>query len=1374
MADGSIDFGDLAEPVKQASPAIDFGDLAEPVHPVDKAGMIPGNRPVVQPEPAPKYKMGSGGDAGMFESAGEAVLGLGEVALGAATSAVGQLAGTAQGIYDSVRKGTFGTPQGAREAEEKASADTEKATYQPKTPVGKATTEAAGNFVNNVGVPAMGAIPVAPRAARGASTAFGELATNKVVQGATAAADEVGRVVQAGSKVAKTLETLRLRPKPAEMVGGGAAATERAAQAKERAASARVPVPIMDFQATKSGSGAQEAKELAKLPQGQVIQDTIAEAHKAVRDNFDAYLDDIDQPAEKELRKVGQAPVIALESKARRAKTRIREAYRAAQAQGELDAPVSTAGIVQYLNEHDAETPNAPILESIKRTLIKKGGATIDNDTGELIPREMELNSHEQVRRLASRLGNSGDATAEYHGEGMKRVMDAQTDGLGGDLYKKARALRKQYGDEFERQALVRDLLAEKKGTSDRRVAMEDVFHRAVLASDTDQLVGLRRSLLTARDSGGPEAWAELKAQTLRHIRDQATSTATGEGGGVVMLPAKLDRVISGLDAEGKLKEIFGVKGAEKLRDLRDIAKDVLTDPPGRVNYSGSAAAIIAALMDATLSSAISASTGFHGGDLMLGSIVNQIHSARLRAKAAKIVGDARKRTGRPEPAVGPTGFTSSDIAEMDRMALEAHDAERAAKSQVPLAGGPPQGLQPGATLDMSGKPVLQSVQGEPPAAGAASAAPPTTPLAGNPPGPRGPFAPGAPISNKGPFGRQRGAVNLFKAKPDVNVPGAGVAKENKLGFWPGLRVKIQGAVTPDATGKAPKALITQKTNNSNAAKQIDAIPSILEAHPEAHTSPEAWSRMMAQAFGSDEVPVPPYRFIQELNSGTGADRMIEKLRQQTPDQIADRRHGFENAKAFREAYTAGQLIPETTGKLFLWSFLSRGVSPYTQEALFMDAFQGADPWIAKAAKGDFTEADHAPFEAWAKSVAPKGSGQPGAGATHNLNAYGKNFLTKMGAIGKDGKSNLQRLHDMMSDPNQTGPNIRREFQKFGEGVGINNKVVSFSLLVAGFDDVMVLDRVQIRQLWDDGKFKDTNLYDGENYSRITHPDGKITKVEQKEGESDSDFKTRVTAERKKLANQYKVPAANLPVDRVKIAGSSLNALTEGARGLLVYEALERALAGKVKSIYEALGRPEDASIGGFHWDTWVVDSQQEASHGTLGAILNDAKGNDDAIAKVFAKQGEYGAYEYGARYRKMADGTPYFQYHTPTGGQYSFTVPAFREFLSEIKKGGKAGVVPAGFKVTESGNGPWYNRPEVNTQRLDAAAARYADIGRGPAAGKAVQDQKSAGGDRAGRGDESFGVGGVAPQLGSLPMAPETSKSKPSRKRGAIGMGEP
>jgi hypothetical protein len=552
-------------------------------------------------------------------------------------------------------------------------------------------------------------------------------------------------------------------------------------------------------------------------------------------------------------------------------------------------------------------------------------------------------------------------------------------------------------------------------------------------------------------------------------------------------------------------------------------------------------------------------------------------------------------------------------------------------------------------------------------------------------------------VNNRGTWSRTTANIMEQAAVPaqaGADAPGIGVATENRLGFWPALRVRIQ----PDAA-LPEKPLILTGTTNKNATKQLANLDDILGQFPNAAESPEAWSQMLAYAFGTDDVPVPPYAFINDTN-GNGSFARLSTL---TQGQIADATHGFDNAREFRRAYINNELNVVTTGKLFLWSFLSRGVSPYTQESLFIDAFDGANEWIKKAAAGKFTEADFDDYTAWAKSVAKKGSGQPGAGATHNLNAFGKNFLFKMGAIGEDGKSNLQRLHDMMSDPEQTGRMIRREFAKFGEGVGIDNKVVSFTLLVAGFNDVMVLDRVQVRQLWDDGRFSGTNLYDG---------------VMDAEGQ--------------------------------KIAGSSLNALTEGVRGILVYEAIERQLAAKINDLYAKLGRPQDASIGRYHWETWVAYSQQEAAHATLDAILLDAKGDDQAIAKVSGKQGEYGSYEYGAQYNRDTDRTPWFRYTTPLGGTYDFSVPAFRQFLTEIKKVGN-GVVPAKFKVTESGNAPWYTRTEVNQQRLEEQAAKWSDRGGGTGEGTRLVREAAADADairaRSGAGVQPAGRGEVLEQ---------------------------
>ena len=486
-----------------------------------------------------------------------------------------------------------------------------------------------------------------------------------------------------------------------------------------------------------------------------------------------------------------------------------------------------------------------------------------------------------------------------------------------------------------------------------------------------------------------------------------------------------------------------------------------------------------------------------------------------------------------------------------------------------------------------------------------------------------------------------------------VEAPGVKVEDRNVNGFEPDLRVRV-----PIGNMKLPeKPLVLTGTDKKNAGRQIDAIAGILDKFKNAGDSLLEWSKMMAYAMATNDVPVPPYRFIKDINSD-GAYKSLSRL---SAGQIADASHGFENARMFREAYINGKLNVNTTGKLFMWSFLSRGVSPYTQEGLFIDAFPGIDQWIKKAAAGEMKESDFPAYEEWAKSVAPKGSGQPGSGATHNLNAFGKLFLFKMGEKGPGGVSLLQKMHDMMEDPNMTGQEIRRWFIRNTEGVGIDNKVVSFTLLVAGFNDVMVLDRVQIRQMWDDGRFGDRNLYDGRK------------------------------------------------VDGKPVAGSALAEITYGARGLLIYEAIERALAKRIDNIYASLGRPEDASIGRYHWETWVADSQQEASHGTLDAILHDAKGDQHMIAEVTAKEGEYGAYQYGARYGRDTYGQPYFLYNTPTGGEYKFTVPAFREFMAAVKLPAN-NVVPTKFKVTEAGNAPWFEKAEVNKQALDDLAKRYAD----------------------------------------------------------------
>jgi hypothetical protein len=509
--------------------------------------------------------------------------------------------------------------------------------------------------------------------------------------------------------------------------------------------------------------------------------------------------------------------------------------------------------------------------------------------------------------------------------------------------------------------------------------------------------------------------------------------------------------------------------------------------------------------------------------------------------------------------------------------------------------------------------------------------------------------------------------------------PGLNVSAGNKLGLEQNLRVKV----TASDIEMPDKPLLLLATDAKNVNRQIENLDVIFQKFPDPVLTEDSWTKLLAYSFKSDEVPIPPYAAIKALES---PENLALPLRKLTQGQIDDASAGFKNAAQFKNLYTSGQADVVTTGKLFLWSFLSRGVSPYVQEGLFMDAISGIEPFLQKAASGKFDAADLTEYLAWASTIAGKGSGQPGSGAAHNLNAFGKNFLTKLAATDENGLTGLQKVHEMMANPNMTGPQIRREFLKIGTGVGIDNKVVSFTLLVSGRDDVLVIDRVQLRNLWDDGQFSGKNLWDGRSEKRM---------VNKKDG-------TQVE-------------------ESAQIAGTALSDITYGVKGLLVYETIERAMAQQLKQAYKLVGRETDASLGRYHWETWVAGSQQEASHGTIDAIMREAAGVKEPFKGVTAKQGEYGMYDYGAKYGVDQSG-PYFIYDNSKGDPYRFTVPEFRDILG-VMKDAKNGIVPKNFRVSASGNAPWFTRPEVDRSKLDELiASRGTPVGNETAGKQSIQ----------------------------------------------------
>jgi len=180
-------------------------------------------------------------------------------------------------------------------------------------------------------------------------------------------------------------------------------------------------------------------------------------------------------------------------------------------------------------------------------------------------------------------------------GKQIKYQIDATTVGKGGDLYQQARKLRENYAREFENVGFVDKLLSKKAGTSDRAVALEDVFDHSIMKGSLDDVRSIGRTLKKAGPEG-EQAWRELQGQTIEQMKAAVTKNIQrDEAGNPIVSPRQLDSFVKNLDADGKLDYLFGKKGAQEIRDLRDTAITVYS-PVAGINQSNTASALTQAL----------------------------------------------------------------------------------------------------------------------------------------------------------------------------------------------------------------------------------------------------------------------------------------------------------------------------------------------------------------------------------------------------------------------------------------------------------------------------------------------------------------------------------------------------------------------------------------------------------------------------------------------------------------------------------------------------------------------------------------------------------------------------------------------------------
>ena len=441
--------------------------------------------------------------------------------------------------------------------------------YQPTSPVSQEVLGNVGEALTEARLPPyfgnIGAIPSFVQKAPNVRPVIQESvmpAANKMADALRNEAQIIQDVVQPATT--KIADALRREPKSSVTVSGvGAAEVPQAVVRQEMANQLRVPIKLSKGEATGDLAQKQFEAETMKTYAEDVGKPLIISKelrNSQIGQNLDAYVDATGAKVANPfyLRPTGEAVDTALREIANKSKNAYQNAYTVARASEEGQQKVNVQGIIDQLDNMEAEAVNAPVINSakIKLNQLAKDG-------------EMTLNDIEEVRKMVNRLSGDTPSNMSFGGD-IKKMIDVVTENAGGDLFKEARKLRTKFANEFENIGLIDDLLSKKPNSKDRVIAMEKVFDKAVMQSDLDSLKAL--GLTLKKTEKGQQAWKELQGQTIENLRDAITKgVETDSLNQRTFNPSQFDTIVKNLDKSGKLDYMFGKSGAQEIRNLRDV-----------------------------------------------------------------------------------------------------------------------------------------------------------------------------------------------------------------------------------------------------------------------------------------------------------------------------------------------------------------------------------------------------------------------------------------------------------------------------------------------------------------------------------------------------------------------------------------------------------------------------------------------------------------------------------------------------------------------------------------------------------------------------------------------------------------------------------
>lgn len=360
--------------------------------------------------------------------------------------------------------------------------------------------------------------------------------------------------------------------------GLSAAETPEATIRQMTAAGLREPVPLTRGQVTQSPTQLEFEKTMArKFPEtvGRPLVEQQERAGESIVRNFDKYIDATGaEKADMELvRPVGRAVDKALVEEAKKAKFEVDKAYEAARNSPEAKALVPYQDITTLIDRYPPTTRSklATILDAVDSEIKRLD----PENTGRL-----QLGQLEELREYTNKLIQPDTPNAKI-GKEIKDAIDDVSSQYGGEKFRKARELRTRKAKYFENASYVSDLLSKKPGTTDRKVALDDIFKHSILDGSLEDT----RAVGVVLKKGGEEAkqaWKELQGLTLAKMRDEADQLfQTARKGQSVAGPLRSFQTrVRELDRSGKLEYLFGSKGAQEIRDTISTVETVLSRAP--------------------------------------------------------------------------------------------------------------------------------------------------------------------------------------------------------------------------------------------------------------------------------------------------------------------------------------------------------------------------------------------------------------------------------------------------------------------------------------------------------------------------------------------------------------------------------------------------------------------------------------------------------------------------------------------------------------------------------------------------------------------------------------------------------------------------